>query len=66
VNTVGDIEIVVQNPGQLNVDEQDSIPKLGLHNLKKRLELQYKERGRFMIKEEPAGIITARISIPKL
>ncbi len=58
------IEISVQNPGQLIIDDEIKNASLGLKNLKKRLHLQYKEMAAFTLVEQPKGIVTATIIIP--
>ena len=58
------IEISVQNPGQLIIDDEIKNSSLGLKNLKQRLHLQYKEMAAFTLVEQPKGIVTATIIIP--
>lgn len=58
------VEIIVQNPGQLIVSEGINEIGLGLKNLKKRLELQYKDKGVFTLEEKPKGFVTGTIKLP--
>ncbi len=61
---LGNIEIRVQNPGQIVIGEIPKNANLGLNNLKKRLYLQYKEKASFTLIEEPKGLVKATIVIP--
>ena len=58
------IEISVQNPGQLIMSDETKNTGLGLKNLKKRLQLQYREMAAFTLVEQPIGIVTATMIIP--
>jgi len=58
------IEISVQNPGQIIIDDEVKNTSLGLKNLKKRLHLQYKKLAAFTLVEQPTGMVTATIVIP--
>ena len=58
------IEISVQNPGQLIIGDETENTGLGLKNLKKRLQLQYRKMADFTLVEQPKGIITATIILP--
>ena len=58
------LEISVQNPGKLSIDDGIKKASLGLNNLKKRLHLQYGEKAAFTLVEQPKGIVTATIIIP--
>jgi len=57
------IEIEVQNPGELILQDQHD-KGLGLKNLMKRLNLQYNERASFTLKEKQEGLIVAKLIIP--
>jgi len=58
------MEISVQNPGQIIIDDEVKNTSLGLKNLKKRLHLQYKKLAAFTLVEQPTGMVTATIVIP--
>ncbi len=58
------IEISVQNPGQLIIGDETGNAGLGLKNLRKRLQLQYTEMAAFTLVEQPKGIVTATIILP--
>ncbi len=60
-----DVVISVQSPGSLAVKKDEKDIGVGLSNLKKRLNLEYKDEGRFILKEGSAGKVTATIRIPK-
>jgi sensor histidine kinase YesM len=55
------IEISVQNPGKL--DRTKSMEGVGLKNLKERIDLQFKEKGKFHI-EQRNGIVLSTLLIP--
>ena len=57
------IVIQVINPGQLIVNENTD-EHLGLSNLTKRLQLYYKEKATFTLKETSERIVVATITIP--
>ena len=59
------IEILVQNSGELisKTDQDDA--SFGLKNLRERLFLEYKDKAIFSINENPNGIISATIVMPK-
>jgi LytS/YehU family sensor histidine kinase len=54
--------IQVQNPGKLSLN--DSLNGLGLKNLKERLEIQYKNKAFFSLKELDKNIVEATIILP--
>jgi LytS/YehU family sensor histidine kinase len=56
------IAVGVQNPGKLNAG--NSLTGLGLKNLRERIQLQYRDRGVFDIKEHGDGIVLATLLIP--
>ncbi|SNR39084.1 Histidine kinase [Lutibacter agarilyticus] len=55
------IYITVENPGKINKNKSVG---LGLENLKKRLEIQYKGEARFSLKEIDNDLVCAEIIIP--
>tara|TARA_R110002073_G_scaffold128999_3_gene275098 strand:- start:55066 stop:56154 length:1089 start_codon:yes stop_codon:yes gene_type:complete len=57
----GDIYITVENPGVIN---QHKSVGLGLKNLKKRLEIQYKGKASFSLTAEENDCVVAEIIIP--
>jgi len=57
----GDIYITVENPGVIN---QHKSVGLGLKNLKKRLEIQYKDKAVFSLTAKENDCIVAEIVIP--
>ncbi|TJY38017.1 sensor histidine kinase [Pontimicrobium aquaticum] len=59
--TVNFIEIIVKNPGKLNYEKKNG---LGLSNLKKRLEIQYKGKASIKISEASGKKIVATLLIP--
>ncbi|WP_299519107.1 sensor histidine kinase [Winogradskyella sp.] len=56
------IIIKVENPGTLKANKSSG---LGLKNLKKRLEIQYKGKANFSLKESGKERVLAEITIPK-
>jgi len=56
------IAVAVQNPGRL--DARTSSTGLGLKNLRERVQLHYRDRGEFEIKEHSDGNILATLLIP--
>ena len=55
------VEIIVKNPGSIN-DKKN--PGLGLKNLQKRLEIQYKNEATFSLTQENTKEVEAKITIP--
>lgn len=55
------IHITVENPGKIN---QNKSVGIGLENLKKRLEIQYKGKASFSLKENDNDQVCAEIIIP--
>ncbi|MES2061951.1 MAG: histidine kinase [Bacteroidota bacterium] len=58
------IQITVENPGTLNTERLTT--GIGLRNLQERLQLQYQGNAKFMIAQQPNGMVLATILIPLL
>ena len=55
------IYITVKNPGRIHVKKNSGV---GLKNLQQRLEIQYKSKASFSLKEMDADVVVAEIMIP--
>jgi len=60
----GFIQITVENPGTLDTERLTT--GIGLKNLQERLQLQYQGNAKFMIAQQPNGMVLATILIPLL
>lgn len=58
----GFLKITVENPGTLDVEGLTT--GIGLKNLQERLQLQYEGKAKFMIAQQPNGMVLAKILIP--
>lgn len=56
------IKITVNNPGKIK--HKNNYNGLGIENLRKRLEIQYKGKASFSLNENEVGIVSAQIIIP--
>nr|WP_082855936.1 histidine kinase [Mucilaginibacter sp. L294] len=58
----GFVQITVENPGTLDTERLTT--GIGLKNLQERLQLQYQGNAKFMIAQQPNGMVLATILIP--